>query len=110
VSLLADDAKTTLWREAADAGRIKTVVFDTLPWQLDLLKKGKVEGLVGQKYWGWGYDSVTMLRDRILAKKQFESFTDSGLDIVCANNVDQMAAMWTSNNFTQPLTPCSLLK
>jgi ribose transport system substrate-binding protein len=108
--LETDPAKTKLWREAAESGSIKTVVFDTLAWQLDLLKEDKVQGLVGQKYWGWGYDSVTMLRDRILAKKQFEGFTNSGLDIVCANNVDQMAAMWTSNDFTQPLTPCSLLK
>ena len=109
-SLLADDAKTVKWREAATAGKVKTVVFDTLPFELDLLKAGKVHGLVGQKYWGWGYDTVTMLRDRIIDKKQFEAFTDSGIDLVCANNVDQMSAMWASNNFTQPLDACSLLE
>jgi ribose transport system substrate-binding protein len=109
-SLLADDDKTVAWREAADAGNLKTVVFDTPPFELDLLKEGQVHGLVGQKYWGWGYDTVTMLRDRIVDKKKFEAFTDSGLDLVCANNADQMSAMWASNNFTQPLEACSLLK
>jgi ribose transport system substrate-binding protein len=109
-SLLAEDAKTTKWREAATAGTIKTVVFDTLPFELDLLMEGQVHALVGQKYWGWGYDTVTMLRDRIIDKKQFEEFTDSGLDLVCENNVEQMSAMWASNNFTQELPACSLLE
>jgi ribose transport system substrate-binding protein len=109
-SLLAEDAKTTKWREAAAAGTIKTVVFDTLPFELDLLKEGQVHALVGQKYWGWGYDTVGMLRDRILANKAFEDFTDSGLDLVCENNAEQMSAMWASNNFTQELEACSLLE
>jgi ribose transport system substrate-binding protein len=109
-SLLADDAKTTKWREAAEAGNVKTVVFDTLPFELDLLKGGKVQALVGQKYWGWGYDTVGMLKDRILDGKKFEAFTDSGLDLVCDNNAEQMSAMWASNNFTQQLEACNLLQ
>jgi len=51
-----------------------------------------------------------MLRDRIIDKKKFESFTNSGLDVVCENNAEQMSAMWASNNFTQPLQACTLLK
>ena len=101
-----EDTQLPKWKEAAK-GKLKTVAYDTLPFELDLLKAGKVHGLVGQKYWGWGYDTVTMLRDRIIDKKQFEAFTDSGIDLVCANNVAQMSALWASNNFTQPLDACS---
>jgi ribose transport system substrate-binding protein len=35
--------------------------------------------------------------------KTYESFTNSGMDIVTAKNVDAMSAAWKNNDFTQPL-------
>lgn len=97
------------WEAATKAGNVKTVVFDTLPFELDLLKAGKVHGLIGQKYYGWGYDSVQMSYDRVNANRQFQSFTDSKFDVVCSNNVDQMKSMWDAKDFTKALPECDLL-
>jgi ribose transport system substrate-binding protein len=92
-----------LWEEATLDGQVYNVGFDTLPLQLDLMDDGFVQGLVGQKYWGWGYDTVQMLVDYVLADAEFESFTDSGMDIVTPLNLPAMRAAWQNCNFTVPL-------
>ena len=96
-----------LFEEAAlrPEGDMKAVAFDTLPVQLEWLKDGLLDGLVGQKYWGWGYDTMYMLYDNVLYGTPFESFTNSGMDIVTINNVDAMARAWETQDFTQPLPP-----
>lgn len=92
-----------MWEEAARSGQLKTVAFDTLPVELEYLKEGLLHGLVGQKYWGWGYDTVQMIYDRIVHGKEFDSWTDSGMDIVTAKNVDAMIEAWETSDFTKPL-------
>jgi ribose transport system substrate-binding protein len=94
-----------LWEEAALSGQLKTVAFDTLPVELEYLQDGYLYGLVGQKYWGWGYDTTQMIYDHLINDKQFDSFTNSGMDIVGPNNVDAMAEAWESNDFTKELPP-----
>jgi ribose transport system substrate-binding protein len=69
------------------------------------MQDGLVQGLVGQKYWGWGYDTVYMIYDHMLNGTQFEDWTDSGMDIVTLNNVEAMAQAWETQDFTQPLPP-----
>lgn len=110
-NLAVDDPTNTapLWGAGALDGSVKTVCFDTLPFQLPFVEEGLVQGLVGQKYWGWGYDTIQMLYDKVTKGAQFSPFTDSGMDIVCDNNVAEMKAMWTSSDFTQTLTACDLL-
>jgi ribose transport system substrate-binding protein len=93
------------WEAATESGELFTVAFDTLPVELEFMQDGYLHGLVGQKYWGWGYDTVTMLYDHILRDASFADFTDSGMDIVTLNNLDAMIAAWESNDFTQPLPP-----
>jgi ribose transport system substrate-binding protein len=102
--IFAGDGAMPLWEAATKAG-MKTVAFDTLPVELDWVKKGKLYGLIGQKYWGWGYDTTQMIFDAIVNGATFESFTNSGMDIVTINNVDAMAKAWETNDFTQPLPP-----
>jgi ribose transport system substrate-binding protein len=46
-----------------------------------------------------------MIYDTIVDGKQFESFTNSGMDIVGPNNVDVMADAWATNDFTKELPP-----
>jgi ABC-type sugar transport system substrate-binding protein len=88
-----------------------TVTYDTLPYQLDMLKDGLFNVLVGQKYWAWGYDVVQMAYDAQVNGKQLDpKFVDSGADVVCANNVDAMAQLWSSGNFLQAIPACSLSK
>jgi ribose transport system substrate-binding protein len=103
--LFAERGSMPLWEEAALSGQLKTVAFDTLPVELEFLQDGYLYGLVGQKYWGWGYDTTQMIYDAIVNDQQFESFTNSGMDIVGPNNVDAMAEAWETNDFTQELPP-----
>jgi len=101
--LVADRGAMPLWEQAARKGTLKSVAFDTLPVELNLLRDGYLSALIGQKYWGWGYDSVQILYDRIVANKQFPPFIDTGTDIVTNNNVAAMALAWQTNDFSQPL-------
>jgi ribose transport system substrate-binding protein len=104
--LFAKEGSMKQWEAAAQAGKIKTVAFDTLPVELDFMKKGMLQGLVGQKYWGWGYDTVQMMYDYIVNGKKFDpKWTDSGMDIVTPANVDVMADMWKTMDFTKVLPP-----
>ncbi len=84
---------------------MKTVAFDSLPLELDLLRDGYIEALIGQKYWGWGYDSVQMVYDYVLSGKRYPSFIDTGVDIVTRKNVDAMAEAWKANDFSKALPP-----
>ncbi len=103
--LFADRGAMPLWEQAARTGRLKTVSFDTLPFQLELLRDGYLTALIGQKYWGWGYDSVQILYDRLVNNKVYPSFIDTGMDIVTINNVEAMIRAWETNDFVTPLPP-----
>ena len=103
--IFAGKGAMPLFEEAVLNGGMKAIAFDTLPVELEWVKDGLLHGLVGQKYWGWGYDTVYMIYDRIVNGKEFASFTDSGMDIVSPANVDAMAAAWENSDFTQPLPP-----
>ena len=92
-----------LWEKAALNGDTKTVAFDTLPVELELLREGYLSGLVGQKYWGWGYDTVQIVYDYIINGKTYPPFISSGMDIVTRNNVEAMILAWETNDFSQPL-------
>jgi len=78
-----------------DPVRTKVVSFDTIPPAPELLKEGKVQVLVGQKYFGWGSESLKLLVDAIRNGKQPASpLMHSGVDVVTAENVDSYLAEW----------------
>jgi ribose transport system substrate-binding protein len=84
----------------AAKGKTKVVAWDTLPSELKLIQDGLVQGLIGQKYYGWGYDATKLLYDIVHDKKQVEKFTDSGFDVV--TTADEAAAFlkkWETKNF-----------
>jgi ribose transport system substrate-binding protein len=91
--------------EEAMANGMKSVAFDTLPVELEWVQAGLLNGLVGQKYWGWGYDTMHMAFNHVLNLYPFASWTDSGMDLVTINNVDAMANAWANNAFNDPLPP-----
>jgi ribose transport system substrate-binding protein len=103
--LIADRGSMPLWEEATRRGQLKSVAFDTLPLELELLRDGYVSALIGQKYWGWGYDSIQIVYDHLVQKEQFPPFIDTGMDVVTANNVDAMLRAWETNDFVTPLPP-----
>jgi ribose transport system substrate-binding protein len=103
-----DDTQLPKWKTAAK-GKLKTVSYDTLPFELELMKQGYLSALLGQKYFGWGYDTVSMMFDHIKTGRSVDNFIDSGFDVVCPNNVDDMASKWEAKDFRRELSPaCDL--
>jgi ribose transport system substrate-binding protein len=70
------------------------ISFDTIAPALDLLREGKVQVLLGQKYFGWGSESVQLLYDFRNGKTPATSIIDSGVDVVTRDNVEQYAQLW----------------
>jgi len=73
----------------------KIVSMDPLPLPLEYVKKGQVQVLVGQPYFGWGEKSVEM----IVEKKHFDrsppsEFVYATFDIVTPDNVDAFGENW----------------
>ncbi len=101
--LFSERGSMPLWEQAARQRGMKTVAFDTLPVELELLRDGYLTGLIGQKYWAWGYDTIQVLYDRIVGQQTFPPFIDTGMDIVTARNVDAMLRAWETNDFSRPL-------
>jgi ribose transport system substrate-binding protein len=50
-------------------GSVKVVAVDALPAQLSYLESGHVQALFAQDCYGWGYESVRILLDKIVNKK-----------------------------------------
>ncbi len=103
--VFAGQGAMPLFEDAVRNNDMKAVAFDTLPVELEWVQDGLLHGLVGQKYWGWGYDTVFMLLNHVTNLYPYPGWTDSGMDIVTANNVDAMAEAWATSDFTQPLPP-----
>jgi ribose transport system substrate-binding protein len=77
---------------AMKAGRFAVVSFDTLKPELQLLKAGYVSTLVGQRPYQMGVDSVLALYNYVTKKVRPKDPTDTGLDIVTKQNVDEFLA------------------
>jgi ribose transport system substrate-binding protein len=80
---------------AVDPARTKVISFDTIPPAPDILKSGKAQVLLGQKYFGWGTEPVRLLVDFAAGKRPANPIIDSGVDIVTAANVDAYLEQWT---------------
>jgi ribose transport system substrate-binding protein len=70
----------------------KVFAFDTIQPAPTLLKEGKVQILIGQKYFGWGEEPVKMLAGIKAGRMPTQTIVDSGVDIVRADNVDAYVA------------------
>jgi ribose transport system substrate-binding protein len=71
-----------------------------LPVELDWVKTEAV--CWSGEVLGWGAIHQ-MIYDAIVNGATFESFTNSGMDLVTINNVEAMAEAWATNDFTKPL-------
>ena len=79
-------------------GSLTVISIDALPEELDYVRQGYVQVLMGQKLWSWGYESVRMLKD-IKDGKKVEGAIDSGVDIVTKENVEEYAEKWKSGKW-----------
>jgi ribose transport system substrate-binding protein len=77
-----------------DPSKTKVISFDTVESALDLLREGKVQVLLGQKYFGWGSESVRLLRAIHDGKPPANPIINSGVDIVTRESVEQYAEQW----------------
>ncbi len=77
-----------------DTAKTKVIAFDTVEAALPLLKEGKVELLIGQKYFGWGSEPVKLLAGIKAGSMPPATVIDSGLDIVTRENVEEYEAQW----------------
>ena len=107
--LFAERGSMPLWEDAVRNRGMQVVAFDTLPVELEFLRDGYLSALIGQKYWGWGADSIQMLYDHLLYGRTFERFTNPAMDIVTISNVQAMLDAWKNNDFSRslpdPFTP-----
>ncbi len=81
---------------AAVPPRTKVISFDTIPPAPDLLKAGKVQVLLGQKYFGWGGQSVRLLSEIKAGRPPVTAVIDSGVDVVTPANVDEYVLSWNT--------------
>jgi ribose transport system substrate-binding protein len=79
---------------ALDSSKVKLISFDTVQPALDLLREGKVAVLIGQKYFGWGSETVKLLYDIKHGKMPPSPIIDSGVDVVTKDNLDDYIAKW----------------
>ena len=79
---------------SVDPTKTKVISFDTIDPALDLLREGKVQVLLGQKYFGWGSESIRLLADIKNGKMPAAAIIDSGVDVVTKDNVEQYAEQW----------------
>jgi ribose transport system substrate-binding protein len=68
------------------------ISFDTIQPAPQLLKEGRVQILIGQKYFGWGEEPVKMLAAIKAGKMPTATVIDSGVDVVRSDNVDAYIA------------------
>ncbi|HEY2908529.1 MAG TPA: substrate-binding domain-containing protein [Vicinamibacterales bacterium] len=81
---------------AAVPPRTKVISFDTIPPAPDLLKAGKVQVLLGQKYFGWGGESVRLLSEIKAGRPPASAVINSGVDVVTPANVDEYVNSWNT--------------
>jgi ribose transport system substrate-binding protein len=75
----------------------KVISFDTNPPAPELVRLGKAQVLIGQKYFGWGSEPIRMLHDLVVnGRKPASVIVDSGVDIVTAANVEEYVARWNA--------------
>lgn len=72
----------------------KVVSVDTLPQELNYVKKGQVQVLLGQKCYGWGYETVTMLVEKLHNNKTPKVINSFVPDRVTKDNVAEFYGLW----------------
>lgn len=72
----------------------KFVSFDTVASAISLLREGKVQVLLGQKYFGWGEEPIKILHGIKNGTPPATTIVNSGVDVVTLANVDAYEASW----------------
>lgn len=82
-------------QNALDNVNAKVVSVDTLREELDYVKSGKVQALIGQDCYGWGYESVRMIVEKLVeGKTPAKVVNNFELAVVTPANVDSFYGKW----------------
>ncbi len=101
--------KAPLLAERAKARTIHSVAFDAQETYFEPMRAGYVDVLLGQKLFGWGYDTVALAYDMVTINLPVAPFTDAGWNTVCPNNLDEFEQKNRALDYRTPLSKCSLL-
>jgi ribose transport system substrate-binding protein len=81
--------------DPVDPKKTKFISFDTNPPAPELLKSGKVQVLLGQKYFGWGSEPIKILFDLVKnGKKPATAIIDSDVDVVTLETLNEYLVKW----------------
>lgn len=81
--------------DPVDPKKTYVISFDTIPPAPELIKGGKIQLALGQKYFGWGSVPCRILYDIVVNKKYPENpVMDSGVDVVTPANVEEYNQKW----------------
>lgn len=73
----------------------KVVSMDPLELPIQYVKRGQVQVLVGQPYYGWGYESVRLIVDKLHNNKSPDSpMVFAEFDVVTESNADEYLENW----------------
>lgn len=76
-------------------GKVKIISTDVLAPELPYVADGYVQALVGQDYWGWGYQSVSIIHDLLTNQScSFPELVPQAMPIVTAENVHEWMDKW----------------
>ncbi|MBL9032414.1 MAG: substrate-binding domain-containing protein [Phycisphaerae bacterium] len=77
------------------AGKAKVVSVDALRPMLSYVRNGQVDVLLGQQVYEWGYESVRLLANKVIAgKSPTDPIVKADLVRVTKENVDEYARNW----------------
>jgi len=93
-------------------GEITVVSMDSLEAQLPWIEEGLVYGVVGQKYYGWGYQGLSVMYEiAVNGCTTFPKLANTGLDVVTKDGGEgrysaaEYAQKWADFDFAEePLT------
>ena len=79
----------------ANRGKVKIIGSDVLAPEIPLVEKGYVQALVGQDYWGWGYQTVTIIHNMLTNKKcHYPTLVPQAMPVVTKANAARWAKLW----------------
>jgi len=81
LSCTCDDGQMSNWKNAAGHGKLKTVSYDSLPFELTLMQSGYLSALISQEYFNWGYETVMLMFEHLTQGRPVEDFVDSGFKV-----------------------------
>ena len=76
-------------------GKVKIIGSDCLAPELPFVADGYVQALVGQDYWGWGYQTVSILHNLLTDPHcRYPALVPQAMPVVTGENVREWAAKW----------------